>query len=200
MKQHIVKLSAAQQQGLQAMLRKGKENARVLMRAHVLLKSHEGRTDVIIADLLSITVRTVSRIRARFAGGGLKRALYDAPRPGATPIFSTQTEARLIAIACSAPPEGRATWTLELLQKRLKKDKVVKDVSTVTIWTRLKKNDLKPWLKKKCGVSQNSRRNFGNAWRISLRSMNNHTFPRPPWSVWMKKAFNSSPTQDILWP
>ena len=148
MKKHIVKLSSGEQQKLRSMLRRGKESARVILRAHVLLKSHEGKTDQAIADAMTTTVRTVSRIRERFATGDLKRALYDAPRPGATPVFSAEAEARLIAIACSAPPVGRSAWTLELLQKQLKKDRVVKQVSTVTIWTRLRENDLKPWLKK----------------------------------------------------
>lgn len=148
MKQHIVKLSSGEQKRVLSMLRRGKESTRVLLRARVLLKSHEGRTDAVIADALTTTVRTVSRIRERFATGNLERALYDAPRPGAAPVFSAKAEALLIATACSAPPAGRSAWTLELLQEKLKKDRVVKDVSTVTIWTRLKENDLKPWLKK----------------------------------------------------
>lgn len=79
------------------MLRRGKENARVLLRARVLLKSHEGKTDAAIAEALTTTVRTVSRIRERFATGDLiepcmtrrvqERLLFSRPkqRPASSP-------------------------------------------------------------------------------------------------------------------
>src|SRR5213078_3455222 len=58
-----------------------------------------------------------------------------------------KAEARLIALACSEPPGGRARWTLRLLADRLVELEIVETVSTETIRRALKKNELKPWLK-----------------------------------------------------
>jgi transposase len=51
--------------------------------------------------------------------GGLERALEEAPRPGQPPKLDGKQQARLIAEACSAPPEGHARWTLQLLADRV---------------------------------------------------------------------------------
>lgn len=148
MKQHIVKLSTKEHKILQSIGKKGVVNARVMKRARALLFAHRGDTDTAIADAVGVTARTVASIRERFATGGLERALYDASRPGGTPVLSPEGKATLVAIACSAPPEGRASWTLTLLRERLLEEKVTDHISLVTVWTRLKESDLKPWRKK----------------------------------------------------
>ena len=48
-------------------------------------------------------------------------------------------EARLIALACSQPPEGRASWTLQLLADRLVECEIVDSISTETVRQTLKK-------------------------------------------------------------
>jgi transposase len=146
-RQHIVKLSPRQRVQLQDITKKGKHNARVIIRAHILLESEKGLSAVAVASQIKTTDRTVERIRARFTEGGLDRALYDAPRTGAPVKIDDATEAHLVALACSEPPKGRERWTLELLQKGLKKEKR-KQVSTVTIWHHLTDRDIKPWREK----------------------------------------------------
>ena len=57
---------------------------------------------------------TVGRVRQRFVGG-LQRALNDLPRPGQRRKLDGKQEAHLVAVACSAVPEGHTLWTLRLL-------------------------------------------------------------------------------------
>ena len=141
-------LSEQQKHQLEDITRKGKHNARVIKRAKVLLKSVAGWKDADIAKSVETGKRTVEYIRARFAEGGLDRALYDAPRSGAPLKLDEKAEAHLVAIACSDPPEGSNHWTLELLQKRMIADGKVKDISTIALWNRLTKRGIKPWREK----------------------------------------------------
>lgn len=154
MKKYIIKLSRKERGLVQDITSKGNHNARVIKRATVLLKSHAGETDTRIAMSCLVTSRTVQRVRLRYTQGGLKRALYDAPRPGQIPKLDAKAEAKLVAIACSPAPQGYDHWTLELLQKKLLKDKVVSSISTVAVWYHLKRRDIKPWREKNVGYPQ----------------------------------------------
>ena len=145
---HIITLSSRQRNQLQDITRKGKHNVREVKRALVLLQSDAGKKDSDIAKAVSTTVRTVERIRARFAEGDVDRALHDAPRSGQPPKLDDTAEAHLVALACSHPPEGRDHWTLAMLQKRMIRDGKVKKISTVALWNRLNERDIKPWREK----------------------------------------------------
>lgn len=145
---HIITLSNQEINQLEKITRKGNHSARVIKRAQVLLSSDQGLTDEETADQLDIAVSTAERIRYRFSEGGVERALYDAPRSGQPTKLNPKAEAHLVATACSDPPEGRSRWTLELLQKKLIKDKKVKSISTVAIWEHLTNRGIKPWLEK----------------------------------------------------
>jgi len=144
----IIILSNQERNQLEEVTRKGKHSAREIKRARVLLKSEKGLADKTIAEEMEIATSTVERIRYRFIEGGIERALYDAPRPGQPEKLDDKAEAHLIAIACSDPPEGNSRWTLELLKKRMIKDKKVKTISTVAIWQHLRSRGIKPWLEK----------------------------------------------------
>ncbi len=145
---HTITLSNQEKNQLKEITRKGKHSARVIKRARVLLKSEGGLIDKEIADQMEVEISTVERIRYRFAEGGITRALYDAPRSGQPGKLDVKAEAHLIATACSDPPEGRSRWTLEMLRKKIIKDKKVKTISTVAIWEHLTNRGIKPWLEK----------------------------------------------------
>ena len=145
---HIITLSSQHQQSLQAIIHKGKRNARVILRARVLLASAKGLTDKDIGKKEGVHWTTVERIRVRFHQGGLDRALYDAKRTGQPRKLDDKAEAHLVALACSDPPEGRERWTLELLQKKMIADKKVSSISDVCILTYLKGRGIKPWREK----------------------------------------------------
>lgn len=144
---HIVVLSEGEVKQLKIITRKGSVLVCVVKRARALLKSAAGKIDIDIALEVELTERTVQNIRKRFQEGGLESALYDAPRTGQPKKLSTDEDAFVIATACSEPPNGRDHWTLELLQKKLKKEKG-KSISRVALWNRMKVHDLKPWREK----------------------------------------------------
>jgi transposase len=145
---HIVKLSNEEYKQLQRITRSGKHNARVIKRAHILLKAHTGYIDKDIAEHAGVSKRTVERIGKNYIEGGLDRALYDAPRPGKSPIITPKVEAHLVAIACTPPPEGAVRWTLELLRERLIDDKMVTRISLNAIHEHLSNRGIKPWREK----------------------------------------------------
>ena len=144
----IIMLSNREERQLHAITRRGKHKVREIKRAHVLLKSAAGLKDADIAEDVGTTIRTVERIRARYAEGGVDRALHDAARSGQPPKLDEKAEAHLVAIACSNPPEGSDHWTLELLQERMIADGQVETLSTVALWHRLRERGIKPWREK----------------------------------------------------
>lgn len=155
---HIVKLSDEQKISLEKITKKGSHNARVIKRAKILLKSAQGFKDKDIAILADTSKKTVERIRIRFTEEGIDRALYDAPRSGFPPKITDDAEAHLVAVACSAPPEGSSKWTLELLQQKMISDGKVESISTVALWKHLDNRGIKPWLEKNVVRSGNNGR------------------------------------------
>jgi transposase len=140
MTKHEIKLTDKERQKLLAMVSKGRNQAVVIRRAHILLKSDEGKTDREICEQLYIGEETVRRTRLRFCEDGLDEALADKPRPGATAKLDEGQEAHLTALACTQPPEGRARWTLELLAQRLVEDGLIEHIAPETVRLILKKN------------------------------------------------------------
>lgn len=117
-KKYLVTLSEAERTELEQWLRGGTTATRKLTRARILLKAAEGWTDERIAEALAVGRATVERTRERFVECNLE-ALHERPRPGRMPKLDEKTQARLIAEACSAAPEGRQRWTLQLLAERV---------------------------------------------------------------------------------
>jgi transposase len=138
-KRYLVDLSPAERTELMNLVRWGITSARRLTRARILLLADEGRTDEAIAAALHVHRATVERTRQRFVAGGVERALRDRPRPGGRPKLDRKQEAFLIALACSAPPNGRARWTLPLLADRLVALEIVDAISDETVRRTLKK-------------------------------------------------------------
>ena len=134
MKRYIVTLTDDERLSLSSLVSSGKAAAKKITHARILLKA-----DAALA--LDIDVRTVERVRERFVEQGLEAALSRKPqiRLSRLPVFDGDAEARLIALACSRPPEGRARWTLRLLAGRLVELEVVEAVSHETVRRTLKK-------------------------------------------------------------
>jgi transposase len=135
----VVKLTAKERQHLLAVVNKGQNKAAVIRRAHILLKSDEGRSDRLISELLYIHEDSVRNTRKRFVEDGLHAALEDKAKPKPEPKLNEQQHAHLVAIACSPPPEGQARWTLELLVAQLMREGVVEGISPETVRLALKK-------------------------------------------------------------
>ena len=141
--EYRVELSDEERVQLLLLTRQGKTPARTLQRAHILLRADEGAFDHQSASGLHVSMRTVQRVRHRFAQAPpeerLSLALYDRPRPGAQPKLDSRGEAVLIALACSEPPGKREFWTMQLLADRLVELHVVESISDETVRVRMKK-------------------------------------------------------------
>jgi transposase len=140
-----VHLSDEQREKLEDLIHRGHAPARTQTRARLLLladqRQGQPRSNQEIADALLCGKGTVVNVRRRFQQGGLQAALYDQERPGAMPKVTGEVEAQLTLLACSAPPEGYARWTLRLLADKLIELGVVDYVSHVTVREHLKKTN-----------------------------------------------------------
>jgi transposase len=135
----VVNLSAEERDRLQHMLRSGRPAARRATRARILLKADDGLSDAQIAAVLDVGIATVHRIRQRCVEEGLDAALGERPRAGAPALLSGSTQAHIIAVACSTPPDGRPRWTLRLLADRVVELKLAERCSYETVRRVLKK-------------------------------------------------------------
>ncbi len=143
-----VELKKTDKSKISEIIKKGKNDARVIYRAHALNLRHKGFTLIEVADILEITSRTVINIEQNYEEFGLERALHDDSRPG-TPIkFDDRVKSHIVATVCSDPPEGFDRWTLELIQSKIQKEKLVESISLESVRIILKEHDLKPWQQK----------------------------------------------------
>jgi len=138
-KKHKVNLGSGERDKLLSLISTGRHKASAIRRAHILLKTDEGKTDAEISNILYVSEQTVRRTRLRYAEDGLESALQDKPHPEGEPKLDGEKEAYLIALACSNPPAGRKRWTLELLAEQLVNDGIVKHIVPETVRLTLKK-------------------------------------------------------------
>ena len=144
-KKYIVTLTEEERQTLQAMLSRGKAAARKLMHARILLKANvapggPGWNDAAIAEGLDVGRATVERVRKQFVEDGFEAALKRRQqRRQYRRKLDGDGEAHLIALACSAAPEGRSRWTLRLLAERMVALEYVEGISYQTVRRTLKK-------------------------------------------------------------
>jgi transposase len=145
-KKYVVRLSTEEREQLRAMIRKGKSSAQRLMKARILLKADvseggEGWSDSQIVKTLETSATTVYRTRQQLVEEGFEAVLNrkKPSRPSVSPIFDGEKEARLIALACSEPPKGRARWSLRLLENKVVELDIVERASDSTIGRVLKK-------------------------------------------------------------
>jgi transposase len=124
------------------------QQVRVVLRSLALLQLSHGDTAPRIAQRLRLTPKTVRDIGKRYLEGGVDRALYERPRQGAKSILSVSEQQRIIAMACSDAPDGRARWTVRLIAAEAIKRKLVPKVGRETIRILLESHDLKPWREK----------------------------------------------------
>lgn len=135
-KKYIVEFSDEEHAHLNAMISKGKCSANApLLKARILLKAGqgvagEGWRDTDICAALDTNVTMVERVRQRFVLEGLEEVFKRKKRttPPRQPVFDGEAEARLIALACSKPPEGYASWSIRLLADKVVELEIVETV------------------------------------------------------------------------
>ena len=150
-KRYVVRLSADEREQLEALIRKGRSPAQRLLKARILLKADvsemgEGWSDSRIIRALETSVSMVYRVRKQLVEEGFEAVLTRKQRatPAVARIFDGEKEAKLIALACSKPPRGRARWTLRLLENKVVELNIVERASDSTIGRTLKKTFSSP--------------------------------------------------------
>ena len=143
MKKYIVELTAEEQRDLRSLVRVGKAAAYKIRHANILLKADANGPawkDEDVAEAFGCHVTTVENVRKRFVLDGFEAAV-DRRREGVgrPRKLDGDAEARLTALACSAPPEGRTRWTLRLLAEKLVELEVVDSCSRMAVQRTMKK-------------------------------------------------------------
>ena len=149
-----VNLTQAEHSEIESILKKGTHPARKITRVNILLRLDEmyhwplgpkyKPTIESIAQRCGVSAGLVYTVSKQYVAGGLEAVITRKKRetPPIPPIVTGEIEARLIALACSAPPEGRARWTLRLLESKAVELGIVEQISDNTIGRMLKKINL----------------------------------------------------------
>ncbi len=178
-KKYVVRLSGEERERLEALIRKGKSPAQRLLKARILLKADaseagEGWSDSRIIKALVSSASMIYRVRRQLVEEGFEAVLNRKQRatPAVARIFDGEKEAKLIALACSKPPKGRARWTLRLLENKVVELNIVERASDSTIGRTLKKT---------------------LPWKTCWPSTRGHAILITRWFVWTRPQSNSSP-------
>jgi transposase len=123
---------------------KGLHQSRAVNRAHVLASLDQGVPEAQIMAVLGIGRTAVWRTRAAYLQGGVDLAVFDVARSGRPPQYDTDAEARVTALACTTPPEGRQRWTLLELERAARQEQGLGSVSRETVRRMLKKTTSSP--------------------------------------------------------
>ena len=111
---------------LQATIHNKKTCKMTIRRCQILLKldgnSPQHLTQMQIAKTFGVSKSTVSNIIASYTKDGISAIIKIRrnPRQNAKRKLDGRMEAELICIACGPAPEGRARWTLRLLEKQVR--------------------------------------------------------------------------------
>lgn len=144
-KRYRIELTSEEREELKALVSRGRSAAYKQTHARIVLMSDEAQdelpmTDEAIAQALKVGHATVERVRRRCVEEGIEAALNRKKQlRRRAKKLDGEAEAHLIAIACSEPPQGRASWTLKLLADQLVERDIVDSVSTETVRKALKK-------------------------------------------------------------
>jgi transposase len=144
----FIQLTKEERSSLKTLFRSGKGANRQQTRARILDLLDRKVPPPKIAEALSCAVGTVYNVKRRYQSEGLDAALTDKPRSGNPPSIDGTHRAKITALACSPAPEGRSRWSLRLLADRAVQLGFVESISHNAVKQILKKNKLKPHLKK----------------------------------------------------
>lgn len=144
-KTYVVTLNPEERSQVEKWVSTGRTSAKRQTHGRILLKADTGSegpgfTDEQICTALDVSRSTVERVRKHFVEHGMEvlAPRRGRPRPSRRRLDGEQ-EARLLALACSPPPAGRAHWTLRLLADQMVVLEHVESISYETIRRTLKK-------------------------------------------------------------
>jgi transposase len=139
MRQTELHLSDEDRVAIDEIRTKGVHHSREVNRAHTLSCLNRNISESQIMDILGIGRTAVWRTRAAYLQGGIELAVFDVARSGRPEKYDTDAQARVTALACSAPPEGLQRWTIVALERVARKEPGLNGVSRETVRRMLKK-------------------------------------------------------------
>jgi hypothetical protein len=142
MKQTRLVLKPEDREKLKLFRSRGMHHAREVNRAHMLLALDQRIPESTIQTMLGVGRTALWRTRSAYCEKGLEYALRDASRPGAPRDYQTDQEAKVVALACTQPPEGAKRWTVRLLTQAARKESGMKKISRESIRRFLKKTSV----------------------------------------------------------
>ena len=147
-KKHLIALNEQEREQLEKIVRSNRRSMREKTRARILLftdtnRSREDggcRKDSEVAARLACSQWTVEQLRRRACERGVLAVItHQEQSKRKAPKLDGRAEAQLVAVTCSAPPQGRSRWSLVLLRERLIEMEVVEHIGLETIRQTLKK-------------------------------------------------------------
>ncbi len=144
MRQTELHLSDEDRIAVEEMRSKGLHRSREVNRAHMLAALDRGVPQAQVLAVLGVGRTALWRTRAAYLQGGLDLAVFDVSRPGRPRRYDTATEAKVTALACSAPPQGRKRWTVVELERAARREPGLEELSRETVRRMLKKTASSP--------------------------------------------------------
>lgn len=147
---YTIKLTKDEVDELRSIIGKGSHTSLTFRTAYILLNCDEGEysekvTNEQISKVLKIGMRTIDRVKKKFFEEGLESVLERRP---SSRLYDSKvdgdTEAKLVTLCCSKPPEGFAKWSLRLLADKMVELNYIESISHVTVRNVLKKTNLNP--------------------------------------------------------
>ena len=141
----VVRLTVSERIQLEAVIANKRSAKDRVLRARMLMKADadaDAWPDSQIAETFEVSPLTVARLRHRCVWEGLEAAISRRPPSGKKPRkLDGVAEAQLIALACGPKPEGRSSWTMQLLADKLVELKFVDAICDETVRLTLKKTN-----------------------------------------------------------
>jgi hypothetical protein len=198
---YVVRLSPREQ--LEALICKGNSPAQRLLKARILLKADvseagEGWSDGWIIEALETSPSMVYRVRKQLVEEGFEAVLSRKQRatPAVARIFDGEKEAKLIGLACSKPPKGRALWTLRLLESKVVEFRIVDRAGDSTIGRARKKTFSSPIADSAGSSRPRPTARSERRWKTCWPSTRGHAIPIVRWFAWTRPQSNSSPRRE----
>jgi transposase len=145
-KQHI-QLSEIDRTYLEELVSKGELAVKVYRRALGLLELDRGKTYSAVASTLGVNPNTIAKWAKNYKVERLQ-CLQDKPRSGRPIEIDGVQRAKITALACSEAPAGYDRWTLRLLAEKAVELDYCDHLSHTEVADILKKNEVKPHLKR----------------------------------------------------
>ena len=145
---YTIKLTKSEVEELMIIINKGSHTSQTFRVAYILLNCDEGKysekvTNEQISKVLKVGMRTIDRVKKKFAEEGMEAVLERRPTARVyEKKMDGDTEAKLITLCCSEPPKGFSRWSLRLLADKMVELKYVESITHVTVRSVLKKTNL----------------------------------------------------------